>query len=58
MTCTKNHIAIFDSSAILPDDKMSDKADLTDQSVSRSGFSVDAKDEEKGREDLYGPRTR
>jgi hypothetical protein len=55
-TSAQNQIAVSISSAIPPDDKMPNKADCMDQSVSRLGFAVDAKGE-GGREDLYGPGT-
>ena len=44
----RNQIAVSAVSAISPDDKMPDKADWRDQSVSLSGSSVDAKDEGEG----------
>ena len=49
MTNVKNQIVVFVFSAIPPDDQMPDKADCMDQSVSRSGSSVDAKDQREGR---------
>ena len=49
MTSVKYQIAVSAFSAIPPDDKMPDKADCRDQSVSLSGSSVDAKDEGEGR---------
>ena len=49
VTSVKNHIVVSAVSAISPDDKMPDKADCRDQSVSLSGSSVDAKDEGEGR---------
>jgi hypothetical protein len=45
----QNWIAVSVSCAIPPDDKMPDKADCMDQSVSRLAFAVDAKDEGEGR---------
>ena len=41
----KNQIVVSTFRAISPDDKMPDKADCRDQSISLSGSSVDAKDE-------------
>jgi hypothetical protein len=49
VTSAQNQIAVSVSCALPPDDKMPDKADCTDQSVSRLGFALDAKDEGKGR---------
>jgi hypothetical protein len=62
VTSVKNQIAVSVSGAIPPDDKMPDKADCVDQSVSRLGLSVDAKDEGEGRtymvpdRDVHRPR--
>jgi hypothetical protein len=49
VTSAQNQIAVSVSCALPPDDKMPDKADCTDQSVSRLGLALDAKDEGKGR---------
>ena len=49
MTSVKNQIAVSAVSAISPNDKIPDKADCRDQSVSLSSSSVNAKDEWEGR---------
>ena len=49
VTSVKNQFADSASSAIPSDDKVPDKADCRDKSVSLSGFSVDAKEEGEGR---------
>jgi hypothetical protein len=49
VTSVKNQIAISVSSAIPSDDKMPDKADCMDQSVTRLDLSMEAKDEVEGR---------
>ena len=49
VTSVKNQIVVSAVSAKSPDDKMPDKTDCRDQSVSLSGSSVDAKEEGEGR---------